>query len=82
MPLFGKCGEINGDTRSEVTLYRCVELEKKPTKLKTQRRNYVGFVKNRFYQLVTHVTDGPGDPEITPGIQTKAPIEYTLFDRF
>lgn len=23
-----------------------------------------------------------GDPEITPGIQTKAPIEYTLFDRF
>ena len=23
-----------------------------------------------------------GDPEITPGIQTNTPIEYTLFDRF
>ena len=42
-----------------------------------------GFsVKNHFWRPVNSCSGRTyGDPEITPGIQTKTPIEYTLFDR-
>ena len=52
-------------------------------KIEDTKKKLLWFLREKPFLSACDSCNGRtyGDPEITPGIQTKAPIEYTLFDR-
>ena len=55
----------------------------KPEQVQALKKKLRWFLREKPFLSACDSCNGRtyGDPEITPGIQTKAPLGYTIFDR-